>query len=47
MSKLDHFQCQKTAIEQIKERFETMNLSYDAYRYVEQLFILHSHLSIV
>ena len=29
---LDHFQCQKTAVEQVKERFQTMKLSYDAYR---------------
>ena len=31
---LDHFQCQKTAVEQLKERFEKMKLSYDAYRFV-------------
>jgi hypothetical protein len=31
---LDHFQCQKTAVEQLKERFEMMKLSYDAYRFV-------------
>jgi hypothetical protein len=31
---LDHFQCQKTAVEQLKERFEKMKLSYDAYRLV-------------
>ena len=30
---LDHIQCQKTAVEQLKERFERMKLSYDAYRY--------------
>ncbi|CAF1118512.1 unnamed protein product [Rotaria magnacalcarata] len=31
----DHFQCQKTAVEQLKERFEKMNLSYDAYSSIE------------
>ncbi len=31
---IDHFQCQKTAVEQLKERFEKMNLTYDAYRFV-------------
>ena len=31
---LDHFQCQKTAVEQLKERFDKMKLSYDAYRFV-------------
>ncbi|CAF1557563.1 unnamed protein product, partial [Rotaria sordida] len=30
-----HFQCQKTAVEQLKERFEKMNLSYDAYSSIE------------
>jgi hypothetical protein len=34
MNVLDHFQCQKTAVEQLKERFEKMKLSYDAYRFV-------------
>ncbi|CAM4930270.1 unnamed protein product [Rotaria socialis] len=31
----DHLQCQKTAVEQLKERFEKMNLSYDAYSSIE------------
>ncbi|CAF2386562.1 unnamed protein product [Rotaria sp. Silwood2] len=31
----DHFQCQKTAVEQLKERFEKMNLSYDAFSSIE------------
>jgi hypothetical protein len=31
---IDHFQCQKTAVEQLKGRFEKMNLTYDAYRFV-------------
>ncbi|CAF4755670.1 unnamed protein product, partial [Rotaria sp. Silwood1] len=31
----DSFQCQKTAVEQLKERFEKMNLSYDAYSSIE------------
>ncbi|CAF1075055.1 unnamed protein product [Adineta steineri] len=35
----DHFQCQKTAVEQLKERFETMNLSYDAYSSLEYVGI--------
>ena len=39
MYRLDHFQCQKTAVEQLKERFETMNLSYDAYRSIEYVGI--------
>ena len=29
----DHFKSERTAVEQLKSRFEAMNLSYDAYRY--------------
>ena len=32
--RLDDFQSHKTPVEQLKERFEKMNLSYEAYRYV-------------
>jgi zinc finger FYVE domain-containing protein 1 len=32
---LKDFQAHKTAVEQLKERFETMNLSYDAYSSIE------------
>ncbi|CAF3982801.1 unnamed protein product [Rotaria sp. Silwood2] len=35
----DHFQCQKTAVEQLKERFDKMNLSYDAYSSIEYVGI--------
>ncbi|CAF1114250.1 unnamed protein product, partial [Rotaria sordida] len=35
----DYFQCQKTAVEQLKERFETMKLSYDAYSSIEYVGI--------
>ncbi|UJR36247.1 hypothetical protein I4U23_028979 [Adineta vaga] len=35
----DHFQCQKTAVEQVKERFEKMKLSYDAYSSIEYVGI--------
>jgi len=31
---LDYFQSRKTAVEQLKERFEAMKLSYNAYRFV-------------
>ena len=41
---LDHFQCQKTAVEQLKERFETMKLSYDAYRF---LFIIVDNFKLI
>ncbi|CAF3772731.1 unnamed protein product [Adineta steineri] len=34
-----HFQCQKTAVEQLKERFEKMKLSYDAYSSIEYVGI--------
>ncbi|CAM4913980.1 unnamed protein product [Rotaria socialis] len=35
----DHLQCQKTAVEQLKERFEAMKLSYDAYSSIEYVGI--------
>jgi hypothetical protein len=34
---LDQLQHGKTAVEQLKERFEAMKLSYDAYRFVRIL----------
>ncbi len=36
---IDDFQGQKTAVEQLKERFEKMNLKYDAYNSIEYVGI--------
>jgi zinc finger FYVE domain-containing protein 1 len=35
----DQFQSRKTAVEQLKERFQIMNLSYDAYSSIEYVGI--------
>lgn len=35
---LDQYPARKTAVEQLKERFDAMNLSYGAYRFVKDFY---------